>query len=248
VTSSGKKTTTKSKKPTLFEAIDEPVAKGKSVAENKKFLEQLNDDEEDEESLSEVDSEEFEDIPPAKRRKTAYKHEADAEEDEGDDDDTMEWEDAIPDEGPTHVSSSNVRAEAEIEDISVSMNDDGTYIEPLVSAATGKKGPSKRERQVRTQAHCLHVQTLMAHNTIRNAWLNDPEVQSTLIEELPEGVKREIRHWKEAMVTRWKSQARTRRRKVRASKAREAVRRMQAETGTTVLSIRRISYTAPSRY
>lgn len=199
VMSLGKKTTPKGKKPTLFEAVDEPVARGKSVADNKKFLEQLNDDDDDEESLSETDSEEFEDVPAAKRRKTAHKHEEEAEADDGDDDDTMEWEDAIPDKGPAHASSSNARPEAEIEDISVSMNDDGTYIEPLVSAATGKKGPSKRERQVRTQAHCLHVQTLMAHNTIRNAWLNDPEVQKTLVDELPEGVKREIRHWKEAM-------------------------------------------------
>lgn len=38
----------------------------------------------------------------------------------------------------------------------------------------------------------------MWHNTIRNSWLNDKEVQKTLVDGLPEGVKKEVRKWKEA--------------------------------------------------
>jgi xeroderma pigmentosum group C-complementing protein len=41
----------------------------------------------------------------------------------------------------------------------------------------------------------------MWHNTVRNSWLNDKEVQKTLVDGLADGVKREITRWREAMGT-----------------------------------------------
>jgi xeroderma pigmentosum group C-complementing protein len=154
----------------------------------------LDDDDDDEQSsLSDVDSDEFEDVePPSKRLKT----EGNVEDGDGEEDE-MDWEDAIGTAGP---STNNEASDAvEIGDISISLNDDGTYEEPLVSLATGKKAPSKRERQVRMLTHCLHVQTLLWHNTVRNSWLNDKEVQKSLVDGLSEGVKREVTRWRESM-------------------------------------------------
>ena len=109
--------------------------------------------------------------PPAKKQKTA----ATKEKEEDGDDDEMDWEDAI--DGDTTAmsnASSSKKPELEIGDIDVSLNEDGSYVEePLVSLATGKKGPSKRERQIRLLTHCLHVHSLMWHNTVRDSWLND---------------------------------------------------------------------------
>ncbi|KAK3679125.1 hypothetical protein LTR37_021421 [Vermiconidia calcicola] len=185
----------KKSKPTIFDTADAPGKKQNSVEENKRLLEEQEDDDEDDSSLSDADSDEFEDVPPAKRRKTAA-----AKEDvvENDEDDEMDWEDAIPPASPSQVTAGASRTEDDIGDVSISVNEDGSYIEPLVSAGASKKGPSKRERQIRVQTHCLHVMSLMWHNTIRNSWLNDKEVQKTLVDGLPEGVKKEVRRWKEA--------------------------------------------------
>ncbi|KAF2484948.1 Rad4 transglutaminase-like domain-containing protein [Neohortaea acidophila] len=185
-------------KPTLFETVDSPSTNERSLEENKKFLQKLDDDD-DASSLSEADSDEFEDVPPAKRRRVDPAEDEDGEQE--DEEDEVEWEDAIQPEDTSelYTSTSALQHEPEITDVSISVNDDGTYIEPLVSAATGKKGPSKRERQVRVQTHCLHVQSLMWHNTVRNSWLNDKEVQKTLMNGLTEGVKREVETWKKAM-------------------------------------------------
>ena len=184
-------------KPTLFETVDAPSRPARSLSDSRKLLAELNEDDDDD-SLSEADSEDldFEDVPPAKKRKIVPKAEGDGEEE---DDDEMDWEDAIPSK-PTPMFS---KAEPEIGDISISMTEDGAYIAPPVSGTSGagKKGPSKRERRARVQAHCLHVQSLMWHNTVRNSWLNDKDVQKTLVEGLTEGVKREVTRWREAMGT-----------------------------------------------
>ncbi|KAF2161993.1 hypothetical protein M409DRAFT_27718 [Zasmidium cellare ATCC 36951] len=187
-----KKPASKDKKPTLFEAADTPSGKLKSSREAQEYLDGRDDDDDE---LSDVDSDEFEDAQPSKKQKTAH---APAE----DDDDEMDWEDAIG-EGSSAAAKTPAadQDDGEIGDISVSLNDDGTYVEPLVSLATGKKGPSKRERQIRVLTHCLHVQTLLWHNTVRNSWLNDKEVHSILLDGLTEGVKSEITRWREAMGT-----------------------------------------------
>ena len=184
-------------KPSLFETADAPSKRKDTLQQSKKFLDDLDDEEES--SLSEVDSDDFEDVPPAKRRKTAPSR-AHAVQDDDEDEDEMDWEDAIPAASSSaHPTPAASKIEDEIGDISVSMNEDGSYIQPLASAATGKKGPSKRERQIRVQTHCLHVMALMWHNTVRNSWLNDKEVQQILVDGLPDGVQKEIRKWKDVM-------------------------------------------------
>jgi xeroderma pigmentosum group C-complementing protein len=187
-----RKPTQKQEKKTLFDAADELGKKQGSSEKAKKFLESLNDD--DESSLSEADSDKFEDVPAVKRRKTT----TGGSEDE-DDDDEMDWQDAFQQQGDsasTPAAASVV--EPEIEDIAARVTVDGTYV-PEITVSGAKKGPSKRERMVRLQTHCLHVQYLMWHNTVRNSWLNDKEVQKTLVDALPDGVKREVTRWRESM-------------------------------------------------
>ena len=201
-TSSPQNSTPKKTKSNLFDTVDAPSANRKNVEDNKKFLQDLDD--EDDESLSDVESDEFEDIPAAKRRKTSPAKHEDAE-DEGDEDE-MDWEDSIqPEPSSSHVTtpaavSRNVDDD-EIGDVSVSLNEDGSYIEPVISAGTNKKGPTKRERQTRVQTHCLHVMSLMWHNSVRNSWLNDKEVQKILVDGLPDGVRKEVQRWKKSMGT-----------------------------------------------
>ncbi|KAK1093193.1 hypothetical protein LTR48_002799 [Friedmanniomyces endolithicus] len=182
----------KAAKPTLFDTVDAPAKRRKTVEETKKLLDDLNEDDDD--SLSE-------DVPPAKRRKTLS---AATLHDDGDSDDEMEWEDAIQNDSSAQPrpGPSAMLPELEIGDVSFSLREDGGVADQGIHIPSlGKKGPSKREKFVRTQSHCLHVQSLMWHNTIRNSWLNDAEVQRTLVDGLAEGVKREVTRWKEAMGT-----------------------------------------------
>ncbi|TKA77100.1 hypothetical protein B0A55_03585 [Friedmanniomyces simplex] len=188
-------------KPTLFDTVDAPTKRRKTVAETKKLLAELNEDDDDDDSLSEADSDDFEDVPPAKRRKTVptAKHD-----DDGDSEEEMDWEDAIQNDSSAQPAPgpSTAMPDHEIADVSFSLKEDGGVADQGIHIpGLGKKGPSKREKWVRTQSHCLHVQTLMWHNTIRNSWLNDAEVQRTLVDSLAEGVKREVTRWKEAMGT-----------------------------------------------
>lgn len=185
-------------KKTLFDAADELGKKQGSSEKAKKFLDELDGD--DESSLSEADSDDFEDVPTTKRRKIA--NGADGDHADDDDEDEMDWEDAFQQQGDsasTPAAGASI-AEPEIGDVNVSVKEDGSYIPEIVPSGV-KKGPSKRERQIRIQTHCLHVQALMWHNTVRNSWLNDKEVQKTLVDGLADGVKREINRWREAMGT-----------------------------------------------
>lgn len=199
-------------KTTLFEAADTPIGKTRTKEEKGALLErfsqgQNNGDEEGQDGdsdsdLSEPGSDEFEDVeaqqPVCRRRKFVNDEQSgedgdeDSDEEEGDD---MQWEDAM-----APATTATPREPQEIGDINITVNDDGSaYTAPLVSAATGKKGPSKKERTTRVLTHQLHVQSLMWHNTIRNSWLNDGEVQKLLVEGLSEGVKNEVRRWRESM-------------------------------------------------
>ncbi|KAI7328706.1 Rad4-domain-containing protein [Hortaea werneckii] len=185
-------------KTSVFDAADAPANRMNDAAENRKLLDELNDSE-DGDSLSEADSDDFEDVPPSKRRKTSPAAAGDDGEEE--EDDEMEWEDAIDQPGAIQDVP---RSEPEIGDISFTVKEDGSYTAPDAGVSVpglGKKGPSKREKQVRIQTHCLHVQALLWHNTIRNSWLNDRQVQKVLMDGLPEGVKREVTRWREAMGT-----------------------------------------------
>ncbi|KAJ5519334.1 Rad4 beta-hairpin domain 1 [Penicillium expansum] len=50
--------------------------------------------------------------------------------------------------------------------------------------------------QNETHTHCMHVQCLLFHNAIRNAWSNDPKVHEILRKKLPEGIHKEVKKWR----------------------------------------------------
>ncbi|GAB7366806.1 hypothetical protein MBLNU230_g0980t1 [Neophaeotheca triangularis] len=196
----------KKPKPTLFDAVDTPLGKARSKAENKALLDRLgggkggeDEDEGEDSELSDLGSDQFEDVEPAgKKRRLALDTEADDDDDDDEsDDEDMQFEDAM---GAEPSETAPPREQQEIADVNITLNDDGSaYTAPLVSAATGKKGPSKKERATRVLTHCLHVQSLMWHNAVRNSWLNDGEVQRVLVEGLSVGVKDEVKRWRESM-------------------------------------------------
>ncbi|WPG98774.1 Hypothetical protein R9X50_00157000 [Acrodontium crateriforme] len=181
-------------RPTLFEAADASHnSSTRTVEESRKLLHSLNDD--DDTSLSEANSDEFEDVFPANKQKTA-------DNDQEEDDEDMDWEDAIQADSSAYATSGFPvdHVEDTIGDVSISVDENNmAYEEQTISAGITKKGPSKRERQARINSHCLHVQALLWHNSVRNAWLNDQELQKILTDALSEGVKREVTRWREAM-------------------------------------------------
>ncbi|KIW18738.1 hypothetical protein PV08_03027 [Exophiala spinifera] len=141
-------------------------------------------------SLSDVDSDEFEDVSPALKQPDSTKHE------EEDEDDEIEWEDA----GASTLVATPVQtplADGPIE--LVFRKDDNEIDYGTASAATaGKKGPTKREKEVRVRTHQMHVQLLLWHNSIRNRWISDRIVQQTLVNQLPSQIKKEVERWKVA--------------------------------------------------
>lgn len=178
--------TPKGKKPSLFDTADKPTSSS-TVQDNRAFVDTLGKSD-SEDSLSDVSSIEFEDIvsrPSSKKRKTEH----------GDDDDEVDWEDAINEDGgaPLHTPASG----RPLGDLELTF-DKSTNTGSLADAYGKRKGPSKIERQTRINTHCMHVQFLLFHNLVRNGWACDKEVQEALVAQLPPGVKKEIIKWKVA--------------------------------------------------
>lgn len=185
-----KKPARKPKKPrnNVFDALDAEPTSATKRAEAEAFLNSLGSPES---SLSDVDSDEFEDVlpgPSSKKRKLE-----DGNDEKGSDsDDDMDWETAMP----APQSSSPIHQPIGDLEISLGVPDDAVYSR---TDAGGKKGPTKRERAIRVHTHCMHVQFLLWHNTIRNSWINDKEVQASLVDGLKESSKAEVSRWRNAM-------------------------------------------------
>ncbi|KAL1956117.1 hypothetical protein VTO42DRAFT_7636 [Malbranchea cinnamomea] len=109
-----------------------------------------------------------------------------------DSDDDVNWEDAIPDSTTTPASLATPAPVLRDLDITLEKHQTSTFTDALGD----KKGPSKIERQIRIQTHCMHVQCLLFHNAIRNAWINDKALHQILLDQLPEGIKNEIQRWR----------------------------------------------------
>ncbi|KAI4928308.1 uncharacterized protein J4E92_005792 [Alternaria infectoria] len=186
---------TRKGKESVFETLDAPPKAKLTLAQTKALLEQEDDDSE----LSEPESSEddFEDVPlngasqgKGKGRATAG---GDSDESEADD-----WEDALgaqnnnkPDHGPAPVITG---------DIALTLS--AAPKTAFESKSEGQKGASKIQRQIRNVTHCMHVQCLMYHNLIRNAWIQDKEVQKILVEGMSAGCWRELeRYWDNAGIT-----------------------------------------------
>ncbi|KAF1843278.1 Rad4-domain-containing protein [Cucurbitaria berberidis CBS 394.84] len=179
----------------VFQTLDAPPKIKRTLSQTKAFLEQADD----ESDLSELSSSEddFEDVPLNNTNKTAGKGKAhdDASSEESQDED---WEDALgahhhtkPDHGPAPVISG---------DIALTLS--AAPKTAFDSKPDGKKGPSKVQRQIRNVTHCMHVQYLMYHNLVRNAWIQDKEVQKALVANLSLGCWREMeQYWRDAGIS-----------------------------------------------
>jgi xeroderma pigmentosum group C-complementing protein len=110
--------------------------------------------------------------------------------DDEEEDDDVDWEDAID---TNTTSATPTLAVPEIQDLELTLDKEETHVSDLLD---GKKGPSKIERLIRTQTHCMHVQCLLFHNAIRNAWVNDKKIHETLRQKLPEGIQKEVKKWR----------------------------------------------------
>ncbi|TVY46921.1 DNA repair protein [Lachnellula occidentalis] len=175
-----KSVSTTPRKPTLFDDLDAGTGSKNTAEHNKALLDKLTATDE-ESSLSSLSSDdEFEDVPNAKRQKV--------DEESEDEDEDIEFEDvetnAVP--APSGPIPSG--------DLELTLRKDERV---SISNPLGmKKGPSKIERQIRVATHQVHVQMLMFHNAVRNAWLCDQELQQILVKQLSPGVVQEIERWR----------------------------------------------------
>ncbi|KAJ5646055.1 Rad4 beta-hairpin domain 1 [Penicillium lividum] len=112
------------------------------------------------------------------------------DEEESESDDEIDWEDAID---TKTTNTTPTLAVPELQDLELTLDRNETEI---VDLADPKKGPTKIERQIRIQSHCMHVQCLLFHNAIRNSWINDAKIHEILRKKLPEGIHKEIKKWR----------------------------------------------------
>lgn len=166
------KLTSTPRKATLFDDLD---AQATSRRNESSQLERFQESEDESSSLSSLSDVNFEDVPGASRRA--------AEESEDDDDENIQFEDV-----PAHVAPQPTG------DLELTLHRD-TRID-LTNPFGTKKGPTKRERQIRIATHQVHVLCLLWHNAVRNSWLCDKEVQATLLSHIPPSLFEEIDRWR----------------------------------------------------
>ncbi|KFY13208.1 hypothetical protein V492_03432 [Pseudogymnoascus sp. VKM F-4246] len=169
------------RKRTLFDDLDTGT-RHSSPRKPSELLRGLGGGGEDEEE-EETDSEdfEFEDVVARK---------------EDEDDDDVEFED-VPQAGPSNTNRPSISAApAEPEDLDLTLTKE-TRIS-LVNPHNKKQGPSKIERGIRVATHQMHVQFLMWHNSVRNRWCCDKELQEVLTGELMKrtSFEKDLKRWK----------------------------------------------------
>ncbi|OAA57066.1 rad4 family protein [Niveomyces insectorum RCEF 264] len=201
------------RKPTLFDELDTVGSSPLSAKSSSdlQYLQTLDEDEDTSSSLSSLSDVDFEDVPLAgkrvkkeRRHKKAEENEGeeddeDVDDDEDDDDDEegMEFEDvAAPDTPFPLLSMAAAEGPEPSGDLELTLLKETRV--SLTNPYGAKKGPSKVERLVRSATHCMHVQTLLWHNAVRNAWLCDPEVQGLLLSRLPPRLWDEVDRWRRA--------------------------------------------------
>ncbi|RMD40800.1 hypothetical protein DV735_g4336, partial [Chaetothyriales sp. CBS 134920] len=101
-----------------------------------------------------------------------------------------------------NIPSSKTTADAPLPtgNISITIDKQDDYINYTASSTTttAKKGPSKREKQIRVRTHQLHVQFLLYHNLLRNSWACDKEVQAILVRQLSADIRKQVDKWRRA--------------------------------------------------
>lgn len=145
-----------------------------------------------ESSLTDIESDEFEDVPRitvAKGKQPAVA----SDDDDDDEDEDVEWEDA-----PVHQAAPDF-SNREFKDLKIAVREENELDYGLTAqSSNAKKGPSKREKAIRMNTHKMHVQLLLWHNAKRNRWINDKKVHEILLKQLPSQIVREIDKWKRA--------------------------------------------------
>ncbi|KAK3898962.1 hypothetical protein C8A05DRAFT_37433 [Staphylotrichum tortipilum] len=172
------------RKSTLFDDLDASSTPRSSTRNDSSAL-QIGDSEDEESSLTSLSDADFEDVVVSKRRKVVKP--SDDDDDDDDEHGDVEFEDVeTPQTAFTNVPVPSGDLELTlIRDTRISL-----------ANALGKKGPSKLERKIRISTHCAHVQFLLWHNAIRNAWLCDPTVQGLLLSHLPPRLSAEVDRWR----------------------------------------------------
>lgn len=181
-------------KETVFETLDSAPWIPRRLEQSEAFLE-----EDDGSELSDISSDEFEDVaingagPLAQGRRKVQEA---AGEVGRDSEEEAEWEDALGSHHQTHKHpDENVPAPIPSGDLELTLSSSANPTAFSATTNRGKKGPSKIERQIRTVTHCMHVQFLMFHNLVRNAWIQDKGVQRILVKSLSKGCWKEVESW-----------------------------------------------------
>lgn len=174
------------KKESLFDTVDKSGVSN-SLKDNRISLQQLDEADIDS-SLSDVSSWEFDNLHVSKRRKASRYRNGGEEQEE---DEEAEWEDAIHHNTALPTESQEIP----LGNLELTLNNDAQS-GSLTNPHDKRKGPSKIERQIRVSTHCMHVQYLLFHNLVRNAWACDVEVQNILVAKLPHGIKKEVEKWR----------------------------------------------------
>ncbi|KAI4151521.1 MAG: hypothetical protein L6R39_002008 [Caloplaca ligustica] len=168
------------KKQTLFDAADQRPAG--SLQANEQFVDALAPSDSST-LLSDVSSVEFEDVRPqstTKKPKHEHPHE---------DDEEIDWEDAVHNSQTNGQPLTAAQPSGDLE-LTLGKGSGPSFVN------NQRKGPSKIERQIRVATHCMHVQFLLFHNSIRSRWACDKEVQKILVDQLSPTAKKEIATWK----------------------------------------------------
>ncbi|KAL1969813.1 hypothetical protein VTN77DRAFT_7322 [Rasamsonia byssochlamydoides] len=148
-------------------------------------------DSDDESSLSDVSSV-AEDASNKEPVKAETDNDGDShEEDDDDDNDGVDWEDAMETNPSGPISHT-----APVQDLELTLDPNANRLS--MTLLDGKKGPSKIEREIRLNTHRVHVQCLLFHNALRNAWINDQALHDILRRQLPTGIQKEVQKWRVA--------------------------------------------------
>ncbi|KAH7355142.1 putative DNA repair protein rhp42 [Rhexocercosporidium sp. MPI-PUGE-AT-0058] len=166
------------RKPTLFDDLDAGTGSKRSAEHKKAILEKLAASGDDESSLSSLSDEEFEDVPVAKRQKP----------NEDSDDEDIEFEDVETNPVPRPVGPEPSG------DLELTLTKETRV--SITNPFGTKKGPSKIERGIRVATHQAHVQLLMYHNAVRNAWCCDKELQEILVKHLSPTMIQAVERWR----------------------------------------------------
>ncbi|OJD17443.1 hypothetical protein AJ78_02468 [Emergomyces pasteurianus Ep9510] len=172
--------------PNKRSALD-PSDRGPSTRKNAKDAAAGLSDDDSESSLTSITST---DVDKRENGRTT-------DDEDDDDDDEEDWEDALQDTTPTSATAPVTPASPPApQDLELTLDKNHhTFID---NTTPGKKGPSRIEREIRIQTHCMHVQFLLFHNAIRNWWINDPDLHQILRDQLPTAIKNEIERWEVA--------------------------------------------------